>query len=193
MRVWILRPDPNKDLSLQSDLEYFQDRFVGRPMQVFQAPEIRVLGKTKRLRDFVSWMLTAPVISEKAKIALNSLIHPYAQIFPLIDLRGKQYYTINVTALSDCLDVLRSEVLWSVDDPTRIRHIKRHFFTEEKIPIYPIFKLTLHPTLVFVTRPFVDCVIENGLRGAAFADPSKNSLDAIMEGRSLNVVEGVPE
>lgn len=162
-------------------------------MPSFNPPPIKVVGERRPLRDFIPWMLTAPVISERAKGALEDLIGPYVQILPLIHLKGKPFFAVNVTALADCLDPLKSEIRWSVNDPTRIQHISRYYFLPDRIPGYPIWKLTKEPSLVFVNRSFVDCVIKHGLRGASFADPSKDPLEAILSRKSSNVVEGVPE
>lgn len=192
--IYRLFTDCNKDLGLRTDLDYFQSHFIGKPMAAnWKPPAVRILGKSKRLRDFVAWMLKAPVISEKAKNALQPLIAPHAEILPLIELRGKMFFAVNVTTLVACLDKEKSDILYAPDEPGRILNISRYFFNESRVKPVPIFKLLEFPIDVFVTRPFVDAVISNGLRGAAFGDPSVSPFDAILAGRSHNVVPGVPE
>src|SRR2546425_5985240 len=105
IRVWKLTTDSNQDVNLRTGIDYFQTHFVGESMQEgWTSPGIRISGRSKRLRDFLSWMSSAPVISEKAKDALEDLIRPYAEILPLIELRGKLYYAVNVLKTVDCLD-----------------------------------------------------------------------------------------
>jgi hypothetical protein len=67
--IWILRSADSRNLSLKpGDLDYFQTHFVGVPMREnWKPPPLKIDGKSLRLRDFVSWMIGAPVISEKAK------------------------------------------------------------------------------------------------------------------------------
>src|SRR6266404_3381978 len=91
--VWKLTTDSNRDLNLRTEIDYFQTHFVGKSMRDdWQPPLLRISGKSKRLRDFVSWMSSAPVISANARQALEGLIAPYVEILPLIELRGNLYH-----------------------------------------------------------------------------------------------------
>ncbi len=190
--VWRLVLESNRDLVIRTDLDYFQDHFVGKPIDNWAPPPITVRGKSKRLRDFVSWMLMAPVVSDRAKGALEELLEPHVQVLPLIQLRGKQYYAINVTRLVDCLDRQRSDVVYDRRDSSRILNIYRFRFAASRLESVPIFKLPDYPDEVFVRGSFVEAVKKHDLRGAAFADPGGAAFEAILRGDSQNVVAGAP-
>jgi hypothetical protein len=190
MKIWRLVPEGHKDVVLRTPLKYFQNHFVGRSMIVgWQAPEIDArAGRGKRIPDFVSWMLTAPVISPRARQVLEPLIAPHVEILPLLKLRGSDLWAVNVMTLVDCLDEDRSEVAYSPDDG-RIMNVVTFGFKEHCVPDVPIFKLASYPADVFVTRSFVDQVLAAGLHGAAFGDPAVNPFPLILKGKSLNVVK----
>jgi hypothetical protein len=192
--VWALRTNCNKDLGVRTEIDYFQTHFIGEKVFYhWTPPPIRIQGKSKGLRDFVSWMLSAPVVSQRAKEVLEPLISPYVEILPLIQLRGKQYYAINVLRLVICLDRKRSNIEYSPTDPSGIIYLGETFFLKGRLEDVPLFKIPETRGEVYVTRPFVDLVIKNKLAGAAFADPSKNPFEAILRKESSNVVPGVPE
>ncbi|MBN2369882.1 MAG: hypothetical protein JXO72_05295 [Vicinamibacteria bacterium] len=135
------------------------------------------------------------MISERAKSALEPLIAPHCEILPLIELRRRQYYAVNVLTVIDCVDHARSDICYAQGDPLRVTNVFGLRFHVQRIPSnVPIFKVPIGNFRdVLVTHPFVDAVIANGLRGAAFADPAADPFRAIMQGKSQNVVPGVPE
>jgi hypothetical protein len=192
--VWRLATDCNKDLTLRTSLTYFRDHFVGAPMhEQWSAPEVEICGRRKRLRDFVSWMLSAPVISPRAKELLEPLLQSHAEMLPLLTLREQQFYALNVTTLVDCLDEARSTIVYSPDEPGRIMNVHAFSFRESAIPDVPVFKIATYPNDVFVRGSFVECVRINGLRGAAFADPQVSPLPLLVQGKSVNVVPGLQD
>lgn len=189
MSVWQLWSNTKRAVSLQTDISYFADHFDGAPMpKDWTPPEIKVVAPSQRNTDFISWLATVPVVSEKAKEALSSLIGPYVQFLPLIKLK-KQYYAMNVIHLVDCLDEETSRVTYR-DDGT-ILNVYECFFKEDRLIEVPIFKLPNYTNSVFVTRSFVDCVIDNRLRGAQFQDPSQDYFGLIMQGKPINCVPEV--
>jgi len=194
LNIWALATDGNRDLCLRTKLDYFREHFVGSSMAAdWQPPPLTILGKSKRLRDFVSWMLCAPVISERAADSLEPVISSHVEFLPLIELRRKRYFAVNVLSMVDCLDREKSDIQYSSTGADRMVSVHRAFFLSRQAVKVPIFKLPYWPAQVFVTRPFVDVVIANGLRGAAFGDPGANPFVPILRGRSVNVVPGIPE
>lgn len=193
--IWKLGADCNKDLVIRTAIDYFKSHFVGQPMyKKWSPPEVRVQGRTKRARDFVSWMSSAPVISEKAHQVLGSLIADHCEVLPLIELRGTSYYAINVLRTIDCLNHADSDILYADDDPLHIIRISSYVLDMDKvIKDVPIFKIPDDFGAVFVQRHFVDAVIKHGLRGASFEDPSAEPFGKIIRGETLNVVPGLPE
>ncbi|MBI5369522.1 MAG: hypothetical protein HZA54_20990 [Planctomycetes bacterium] len=195
--IWELHADPNRDIVLRTAIDYFQTHFVGERIGLgWRPPPIRVQGGTKkRLRDFVSWMSSAPVLSEKSRSALLPLIGEHCEFLPLITLRGKPYYALNVlTTIKKCLNHRASDILYSPEDPKRILQISAYHFYEDRIPSdTPAFKIPEDAGCVFVTESFVDAVIVSGLRGASFHDPAANTFGKLARGETLNVVPGLPE
>lgn len=178
--IWALRTDCNKDMVLRTEIDYFQSYFIGERMAGnWTPPPLRIQGQRKRLRDFVSWMLSAPVISQHAKEILEPLIAPYVEILPLIILRGKQYYAVNVLRLVDCLDRAKSTIDYSPTNPSRIINIFETDFIEKQKGNVPIFKLPETKGEVYVTNSFVELAVKNRLEGADFADPSANPFSKL--------------
>ena len=111
-------------------------------------------------------MLTAPVVSEKAKNILESAFKNELQFLPFHSIKGKLSFAMNVTCLvKDLLNMTKSDIHYG-DDGKRIISIDRAVFKKplpESLP--PIFKLSINPSDIFVTQPFVDLVIEQKLTG----------------------------
>ena len=183
--IWILRSADKRNLSLiPSDLDYFQTHFIGQPMaERWNPPSLTIDGKALRLRDFVSWMIQAPVISDVARSALEPLVSKSVEFLPLIELRKKRYYAMNVLRLVDCLDRSESEILYSPDDPERILTINKFQFDRGRIISAPIFKIPDDPSCVFVMQAFIDAVIDSRLTGAKFADPTVNPWAPVLNGQ----------
>lgn len=177
-KIYKLVADCNDDVVIRTNLEYFRNNFIGLPMHNhWVPPTLRIVGKSKRNRDFISWMLTAPVISERGKEALQLIIAPYVEFLPLIKLKNVQYFALNVTCLIECLDKARSDILYAPNN--EIQSIDKYYFIEDKIEQVPIFKVKEWPNDVFVTEPFIDQVHKFNLQGAEFVDPSKDPFDSI--------------
>jgi len=190
--VYALRSRADESVAVQTDLEYFQTHFVGEPMaKEWTPPPLTVLNKSKRLKDFISFALCAPTVSERAMTALKPLIGPFSEFLPLIRLKNVDYYAINVLLVVDCVDRENSRILYSPHDPDRILTVSEYRFIELKIPDAPIFK-ALPWTEPFVRRDFVDCVIDNLLTNAIFRDPAVCALPLISRGQDINVVPYVP-
>ncbi len=83
----LFKAQANYTLVLGTDIEYFQDHFLAKPLaDQWKPPPMRIQNKSRPVRDFVSWMMSAPVISERARGALEHLF-----FLPLIELRRKLY------------------------------------------------------------------------------------------------------
>lgn len=181
-KIYRLLTDSDKGLVLRSDLEYFQTHFVGQPLATgWHPPPVEVLNKSKPVRDFVSWMLAAPVLSERAVTALRPLISPYVEVLPLIEVKRKQLYAINVLHLIDCLDLARSEVTWSSTDPERVLNVRRFVFDPARLPADPvIFKVPEDTGEVFVSQSFVEAVIQHRLTGCLLIKPEANPFCVVL-------------
>ena len=80
-KIYMLNVNSERALSLMpGDLDYFQTHFVGEKLpNTWSFPNIEIDKKSYPVRDFVGWMLSAPIVSEKAKDILYPLISPYVQ------------------------------------------------------------------------------------------------------------------
>jgi len=77
MNVWIFKAQANYTLVLGTDIEYFQDHFVAKPLaDQWKPPPMRIQNKSRPVRDFVSWMMSAPVISEKKHVVPKHTYFP---------------------------------------------------------------------------------------------------------------------
>jgi hypothetical protein len=190
--VWRLAFCSNKTFSLiPHDLDYFNKHFVGKRLpKRWTPPPIEISGKSYKPRDFVGWMLSAPVVSERAKEVLLPLVSNFAEFRFLTEFKGKNYFCMNVYFTADCLDLNASDILFSPDDPKRIFDISTYAFREEAIPKAPVFKEAHHPRTIFVRQPFIDCVRSHRLTGSALLDPAVNPFYFILRGDYVDTNKG---
>jgi hypothetical protein len=164
-----------------TDLYYFNEYFRGRPLPAeWTPPPYKTRGISYKIKDFISWMLSAPVVSEKARDALLPVVDGFAEFRPIGVFRRKLYFVMNVYFLADCLDLESSEILYTPDERQKILDIEIFRFRKEAIPDAPIFMEANHPGDIFVKAPVIDCIREHGLTGAALLDPSVSAFDIIM-------------
>jgi hypothetical protein len=88
----------------------------------------------------------------------------------------------------DCLDALRTRVVYSSDDPKRIMNATQFHFLADRMRDVPVFVCSSYPAPTFATTSFVSLVPQERLRGFRFADPGANPFRAILRGISANVV-----
>jgi hypothetical protein len=191
MNTWILGTNGNGSKYIRTRIDYFNEFFVAQRIgPSWTPPEIRIGNTSKPTKDFMSWMLSAPVMSEKAIIALSQLIDPHCEILKLIKIKKIQYFALNVITVVDCLIRQESDIVYRSNDPLEVMNIWTFALDEAKIPQdIPIFKIPDDNFgTVFVRRSFADVVIQHGLTGASFMDPRVNSFGPILKGLPLNVI-----
>lgn len=192
LSVYKLAVASDRSIVLRARLSWIEQHFDGKSLKDYwQPPLLMLLNKAKPLKDFIAFDLKAPVVSDRARVALAPLIGPYCECLPLINIEGIDYYAVNTLTVCDCVDLARSDILYSPDDPQRILTVNRYAFVETAVPDLPIFKVFPYGP-VFVRQPFVDCVIEHGLTNAEFYDPSVDALQLLSQGKSPNVVPDAP-
>ncbi|MGV3774760.1 MAG: imm11 family protein [Verrucomicrobiales bacterium] len=181
--IYTLLSQADKGLALASDLEYFQSHFVGKPMRnTWCPPGIEILNHRKPVRDFVSWMLTAPVVSKRAKECLEDFLTDTVEFLPLMKVKRVQLYAINVINVIDCLDVGRSEVHYDSATGKSIVNVHRFSFFMERIPPDArIFKVPEDTGSVFVFQNFIDKVIKHQLTGSLLQNPASNPFSVILD------------
>ena len=84
------------------DLRYFDRHFNRAPMgDAWELPPVSVHGKIYKAADFVVWMLRAPVVSQKAKDALEALLAGSVEFLPFHSIKGASYFAVNVLSHDD--------------------------------------------------------------------------------------------
>jgi len=79
------------------DLRYFHTHFICDSMaETWEMPPAELYAKSYKPGDFVSWMLKAPVISVRAKEALESICKGLVEFLPFHSIRGKAFFAVNV-------------------------------------------------------------------------------------------------
>jgi len=181
--IWRLACCCDKAFGLQpTDLYYFNEYFRGKPLPAdWTPPAYKIRGTSYKINDFISWMLSAPVVSEKARDALLPVVDGFAEFRPMGVFRKTPYFVMNVYFTADCLDFEFSEILYAPDEPRKILDIERFRFRKEAIPDAPIFMEANHPGDIFVKNPVVACIRKHGLTGAALLDPSVSPFDIMMQ------------
>jgi len=187
--IWQLRAGGGKaELSItSSDLTYFHSHFVGRPMaESWMSPRFELNRKSGKLKDFVSWELTVPVVSARAKQCLEKVCAGSVEFLPLGVIKGTDYYAINVLTVLDVLDEQRSDADYFNGKMVALRKAK---FRALPPSIPTIFKVPQWSS-VYVARPFAEAVVANKLTGAIFADPHVDNFRRIVQGNSINIFPG---
>ena len=62
----------------------------------WEIPPVTIIGKSHKSADFVLWMQTAPIVSTKAKEALESLYSDLLEFLPFHSVRGVPHFAMNV-------------------------------------------------------------------------------------------------
>jgi hypothetical protein len=166
------------------------ENFSGHSMpDDWELPPLEILGKSKKLGDFVGWRLDIPVVSERAKAVLQPLLGDDVQFLRFHDLRNKPYYAMNVLRIEDYMDNERSSGQ-RLSDGTLFTYHRYAFKDSLPDDLPPIFKVTSSSS-VFVSRRFAEAIVSNRLTGACLQDPSKSGITLIASGQPLNVYPGL--
>jgi hypothetical protein len=195
LKIWLLQTESNKYMSLVGyagdSSHYWGTHFIGQPMsESWPLPPLKVLGKSKKLPDFVGWMLRVPVVSQRAMESLKPVVTDNVQFLRFHDLRGKPYYAMNVLRVEDYLDNARS-VSAITPDGTRYNY-RSHVFKDDLPELLPPIFKARGSSLVLVTQSFVDVIIANKLTGVCLQDPKESGISLAARGLPLNAYPGLP-
>ncbi len=163
------------------DLWEFRNKtFIGKPLPAGWKLPRHTLGNPKLpLLDFVHGYFQAPFVSQQAVNILRDPIGAAAEFRTIGRLKGIEYYVMNVVLLAECLDLRRSGIKYSPDDPSRIIGIKPFIFDSNKIPDAAVFKVPQDPGRVFATQQLVDLVRKHRLTGVGFENPENIGIATI--------------
>lgn len=190
---WLLAIGGKNNLGLiPHNLDWFKYKFECQPMlEEWNAPTFEISGKSKKLRDFVSWVSRAPLVSERAMQAIRKLCGQDIEFLPFHSIKGKPYWVMNVLRLEDIVDLNKCNA--SIYGG-KVVSISEYVFKEDRIRnLHPIFKVPEVKGDVFVSQEFANMVIDLQLTGLSLADPKVNNFVKVARGESVNVVNGVVE
>lgn len=150
-------------------------RFDGRQSFLQAWIEVQVRYVTEHLHgdrgiigDFPSiGFAGVPVLSARARNALEDLIAPCGEFLPL-DAAGTRYWAFNVTCVRDVLDRKRSSVKY-FPDSERVMYVTKVVLRSEAVQGANIFKVPEAPLgFVFVSELLKDRVQAVGLTEMKF-------------------------
>jgi RNA polymerase subunit RPABC4/transcription elongation factor Spt4 len=173
-RVYLMHGDPRLAPGLQpaaSDPTWY-DLFDGTPLPA-SLPFLRVQRRAAHpdegpCPDFPGLVDHIPVFSRGAVEALAKLLTPNGELVPLTcNDCDREMLAYNVTRVVDALDPARADV--APGDGKQARDVRSYTFRSQALAETSIFKLPETALKhVYVTEPFVDRVLEEGLQGFVF-------------------------
>ena len=168
------------DLPDSTGRDHFEATFLGQSMQphwkgLTLYPNIDP-GKPEN--DFMMCLSSAAyVLSSQAANIMSRIRNKGFELLEVtVHGRTKPYYILNVDTVADCLDKQRSKMLYASDDPQKLLLVERLHFVPTRIPDVATFKVPEVRNRFFVTKPFVDVVLETKLTGIYFEDPVKEEF-----------------
>ena len=181
MSAYLLYLSGNQNVGLiPSNLDYFNDHFIGEPMtKLWDPPPFEIDNTDGKLADFISWMNQSPVISANAKSVLEQSCAGHVELLPLTKIRGIQYFAVNVTTLIECIDFQRSKTEYSPVVPDKILAVDEFVLKPfEQLP--PVFKDCRYRSVVFVDEQFARLARDANLTGVRFLEPSTSRWKAVL-------------
>lgn len=147
------------------------DRFNGTPIgddwKRYRVKRIKDdLSPGTTLGDFPT-LGAIPVFSERAVLALATLLRGNGELLPL-DCAEGAYYAFNVTKVVDALNVQDSKVKWS--STGRVMRVEEYAFHADRLTGLTIFKIPEQLNRVLVTAVFTEAVYMAELVGFAFKE-----------------------
>lgn len=155
--------------------EFYENYFIGNEIPLdLVLPEFTLIGGKKYpLRDFMHGRDQAPLVSERAKESLDKIVGNHLEFIPIGTFEKSKYYLLNVLSIINCLDEKESDITYSNDNPDRVLVISNYIFKENVKINTPIFKIPQRLNRIFVTKEFVDCLIDNKLTGVFVENPQE--------------------
>lgn len=184
-RIWKLDECANKYCSfIPHDLGFFYGRFQCVSMaDDWVAPRAELLGRSKPLGDFVSWIGRAPVVSKRARDLIEDLVADDVEFLRFHTLKGKPHFVMNVLRCEDYLDIEKSDLTVCGE----------RFIFRSDLPkvLPPIFKCPERWGEIFVSSAFAQMMVTNKLRGAALADPGEPTFPLVLANADVNRYPGL--
>ena len=175
---------------IPDDVRYFNDNFIGYTMNPkWKLPEYSVVGRSKRVPDFIGWHTAAPVVSERALSVLVEQCEEYFEALSFANIKGVQYFAINVTEVCDCIDFGSSEITFYGDESYGTP-ILINLISNVSTP-NGMFKMKGIPGYVFVSDSLGDRLIDEGLTGFGLTKLSTDVLARVVRGQAPNDHPGI--
>lgn len=153
--------------------DFLHHHFNGKPeLSVWKKPRIRISGSSKPLKDVLMGSFQAPIVSENFVRVMQPICHSTVEFLPLMVLRNVPYYVLNVIEVIDCLDMERSDIVYSPSFPDKIMRVDRFVFRSQARRGVPMFKIPQDMDEIFVRQLFIEAARENHLSGIGLDDPA---------------------
>jgi hypothetical protein len=168
-------------------VSYYLENFNGQPLpKGWVPPQHYVRGTSYRPSDCISW--SQPLLSERAVQVFSDVAPGCAEYRLFTHIKGKRYFVINVLASDDVLDEDASEVTRASSG--EIITVKSYAFRQA--PSKPLFKLPgRFDSDILCTESIPAAVVQHGLTGFGFWDPSRPTTKDLFLGKDLNCYPGV--
>jgi hypothetical protein len=168
--------------------DFLHHHFNGKSeLAVWKKPRIQISAKSKPLKNVLTGSFQAPFVSEKFKQAIQPVCGSSAEFLPLTALKNTSFYVFNVVEVVDCLDIEKSEIVYSPSFPDRIMRVDRFIFHPGVLRPIAVFKIPQDLDRIFVTQPFIEAARRNRITGIGFDDPADIRLV-----KGASPVEGFP-
>jgi len=187
IKVWKIHECANKYRSFKpADLAFFAGKFQCASLsQNWEAPPVELIGISKPIADFTAWMSMAPVVSERARRAIEDLGEVQVEFLPFYPIDGQNCYVMNI------LQCVGEEVLDEQASELADFHERFVFVDGFTAKVPPLFKIEGHWEHIFVNKNFADMLVLHKLTGIALANPEEPIMSKILSGSAINVYPGL--
>lgn len=147
------------------------NQFDGRPLaDAWRSPAV-ALDPGGNPADFMSFLPGSFVVSDKARVALRSILGRAAELLPL-DCAEGPFFAVNVLETADCLDRSRSIIDWLPSGA--VAGVESYEFKQDCIGDRTIFRLPeTRQAEILLSDKFKSAVIDSGLTGLLFEPVGK--------------------
>lgn len=196
MKIWRLESNSKNWLSVSTlSILSLDGQFEGERLpENWIPPPFQILGKSKKVPDYIGWVLNAPLVTERFANTVRHWESEYIQLLPFDTIKKKKVYAMNVIKIQkNILDFDKSEISYLGEDK-KSPSVKRVIFKDLPENLPPIFKI--EPEIdcqIYVSEEFCKLVVQHQFTGLALADPTVDSFKLIIRNQNRNVYPGVPE
>lgn len=174
------------------DWEEYAENMICKPLpQSYIFPRIELEKSKKPVCDIYFIIGEIPLVSQKAKNALELLLENVADFIPYCEIKDTQYYLVHMRQPQvECVIKDQSTLRWQESVNNYMHDGKPFVIDKSKVPDnIHLFKEEIEDSPFLATQEFVEVVLKNEITGIGFFDPSLGHRCAIFD----NCENPVPE